>query len=81
MAFKPLHDRVAGSPRTESERENRRRADHPRQRQRKAGGRRSCCSGRRRPQGRCGELIEMAVKAGDKVLFGKWSGTEDHPRR
>ena len=23
-----------------------------------------------------GELIEMAVKAGDKVLFGKWSGTE-----
>jgi len=23
-----------------------------------------------------GELIEMAVKVGDKVLFGKWSGTE-----
>ena len=23
-----------------------------------------------------GELIEMGVKAGDKVLFGKWSGTE-----
>jgi len=23
-----------------------------------------------------GELIPMAVKAGDKVLFGKWSGTE-----
>ncbi|WP_114284301.1 co-chaperone GroES [Candidatus Halocynthiibacter alkanivorans] len=23
-----------------------------------------------------GELIDMAVKAGDKVLFGKWSGTE-----
>ena len=23
-----------------------------------------------------GELIEMAVKPGDKVLFGKWSGTE-----
>ena len=23
-----------------------------------------------------GELIEMAVKAGDKILFGKWSGTE-----
>ena len=23
-----------------------------------------------------GELIAMAVKAGDKVLFGKWSGTE-----
>jgi chaperonin GroES len=23
-----------------------------------------------------GELIPMAVKVGDKVLFGKWSGTE-----
>ncbi|AML50069.1 MULTISPECIES: co-chaperone GroES [Falsihalocynthiibacter] len=23
-----------------------------------------------------GELIPMSVKAGDKVLFGKWSGTE-----
>ena len=23
-----------------------------------------------------GELIEMAVSTGDKVLFGKWSGTE-----
>ena len=23
-----------------------------------------------------GELIPMAVKEGDKVLFGKWSGTE-----
>ena len=23
-----------------------------------------------------GELIPMAVKPGDKVLFGKWSGTE-----
>jgi len=23
-----------------------------------------------------GDLIPMAVKAGDKILFGKWSGTE-----
>ena len=23
-----------------------------------------------------GELIAMSVKAGDRVLFGKWSGTE-----
>ena len=23
-----------------------------------------------------GELIALDVKAGDKVLFGKWSGTE-----
>jgi len=23
-----------------------------------------------------GELIELAVKPGDRILFGKWSGTE-----
>ncbi len=23
-----------------------------------------------------GELIEMSVKPGDRILFGKWSGTE-----
>ena len=23
-----------------------------------------------------GELIAMAVKEGDKILFGKWAGTE-----
>jgi chaperonin GroES len=23
-----------------------------------------------------GELIPMSVKAGDRILFGKWSGTE-----
>ncbi|WP_299620508.1 co-chaperone GroES [Pelagibius sp.] len=23
-----------------------------------------------------GEIVELDVKAGDKVLFGKWSGTE-----
>ncbi|WP_338240411.1 co-chaperone GroES [Aurantiacibacter hainanensis] len=23
-----------------------------------------------------GKLVELAVKAGDRVLFGKWSGTE-----
>ncbi len=23
-----------------------------------------------------GELIAMSVKAGDRILFGKWSGTE-----
>ena len=23
-----------------------------------------------------GELIELAVKTGDRILFGKWSGTE-----
>ena len=28
-----------------------------------------------------GELIAPSVKAGDKILFGKWSGTEDHAGR
>jgi len=33
----------------------------------------SCGEGARKDSG---ELIPMAVKAGDRVLFGKWSGTE-----
>jgi len=33
----------------------------------------ACGEGARKDSG---ELIPMAVKAGDKVLFGKWSGTE-----
>ena len=33
----------------------------------------SCGEGERKDTG---ELIPMGVKAGDKILFGKWSGTE-----
>ncbi len=33
----------------------------------------SCGDGARNDSG---ELIPMVVKAGDKILFGKWSGTE-----
>jgi chaperonin GroES len=33
----------------------------------------ACGEGARKDSG---DLIPMAVKAGDKVLFGKWSGTE-----
>ena len=33
----------------------------------------ACGEGARKDSG---ELIEMGVKAGDHVLFGKWSGTE-----
>jgi chaperonin GroES len=25
---------------------------------------------------RTGEIVQLQVKAGDKILFGKWSGTE-----
>ncbi|WP_136636987.1 co-chaperone GroES [Pseudooceanicola onchidii] len=74
MAFKPLHDRVVVK-RTESE-------------EKTAGGLIIPDSAKEKPaEGEVvavgegarkdsGELIEMAVKAGDKVLFGKWSGTE-----
>jgi chaperonin GroES len=33
----------------------------------------SCGEGARKESG---DLIPMSVKAGDKILFGKWSGTE-----
>jgi chaperonin GroES len=33
----------------------------------------SCGEGARKDSG---ELIEMSVSQGDKILFGKWSGTE-----
>ena len=74
MAFKPLHDRVLVR-RVESE-------------EKTAGCLIIPDSAKEKPQqgevvavgegGRkdSGELIEMAVKAGDTVLFGKWSGTE-----
>lgn len=74
MAFKPLHDRVVVK-RVESE-------------EKTAGGLIIPDSAKEKPaEGEVvavgegarkdsGELIEMAVKAGDKVLFGKWSGTE-----
>jgi len=74
MAFKPLHDRVLVR-RVESE-------------EKTAGGLIIPDSAKEKPQeGEVvavgdgarkdnGELIELAVKTGDKVLFGKWSGTE-----
>ena len=74
MALKPLHDRVLVK-RTESEEET-------------AGGLIIPDSAKEKPsEGEVvavgtgarkdnGELIEMAVAPGDKILFGKWSGTE-----
>ena len=74
MAFKPLHDRVLVR-RVESE-------------EKTAGGLIIPDSAKEKPaEGEViavgegarkdsGELIEMAVKSGDKILFGKWSGTE-----
>ncbi|AZV79267.1 co-chaperone GroES [Parasedimentitalea marina] len=74
MALKPLHDRVLVR-RTESE-------------EKTAGGLIIPESAKEKPsEGQVvaigegarkdsGELIDMSVKAGDTILFGKWSGTE-----
>jgi len=74
MALTPLHDRVLVK-RTESE-------------EKTAGGLIIPDSAKEKPsEGEVvsvgegarkdnGELITPAVKAGDKILFGKWSGTE-----
>ena len=74
MAFKPLHDRVLVR-RVESD-------------EKTAGGLIIPDSAKEKPsEGEVvavgdgarkdnGELIEMAVSVGDRILFGKWSGTE-----
>jgi chaperonin GroES len=74
MAFTPLHDRVVVR-RTEGE-------------EKTAGGLIIPDAAKEKPaEGEViavgegarkdnGELAPMAVKAGDRVLFGKWSGTE-----
>ena len=74
MALKPLHDRVLVR-RTEGEEKTAggliipdRAKEKPAEGVIVASG-----DGARKDSG---ELIEMAVKDGDRVLFGKWSGTE-----
>lgn len=74
MTFRPLHDRVVVR-RLESE-------------ERTAGGIIIPDTAKEKPQqgevvavgpgarNERGELVALDVKAGDKVLFGKWSGTE-----
>ncbi|WP_237154594.1 co-chaperone GroES [Oryzibacter oryziterrae] len=74
MKFRPLHDRVVVR-RLESE-------------ERTAGGIIIPDTAKEKPQqgevvavgpgarNDKGELVALDVKAGDKVLFGKWSGTE-----
>ncbi len=74
MDFKPLHDRVLVR-RIESD-------------EKTSGGLIIPDSAKEKPQEGeviavgegarkdSGELIPMAVKAGDRILFGKWSGTE-----
>jgi chaperonin GroES len=74
MALQPLHDRVLVR-RTESEEKTAGGLIIPDTAKEKPSEGEIVAAG---PGARkdSGELIEMAVKAGDKVLFGKWSGTE-----
>ena len=74
MALKPLHDRVLVK-RTESEEKTKGGLIIPDSAKEKPseGEVVACGEGARKDSG---ELIEMGVKPGDKILFGKWSGTE-----
>ena len=74
MAFKPLHDRVLVR-RVESEEKTSGGLIIPDSAKEKPseGEVVACGDGARKDSG---ELIEMAVKAGDRVLFGNGSGTE-----
>ncbi|RVV99128.1 co-chaperone GroES [Mesobaculum littorinae] len=74
MAFKPLHDRVLVR-RVESDDKTKGGLIIPDSAKEKPaeGEIVSTGEGARKDSG---ELIAMTVKAGDKVLFGKWSGTE-----
>ncbi|MBR3369178.1 MAG: co-chaperone GroES [Rhodobacteraceae bacterium] len=74
MAFKPLHDRVLVR-RVEGDEKTKGGLIIPDSAKEKPaeGEIIATGDGARKDSG---ELIEMAVKAGDRVLFGKWSGTE-----
>ena len=74
MAFKPLHDRVLVR-RVQGDEKTKGGLIIPDSAKEKPteGEIVSCGEGARKDSG---ELIAMAVKAGDRVLFGKWSGTE-----
>ncbi len=74
MAFTPLHDRVLVE-RVESEEKTAGGLIIPDSAKEKPaeGIVVACGEGARKDSG---ELIEMSVKEGDKILFGKWSGTE-----
>ncbi|MBK0399944.1 co-chaperone GroES [Limibaculum sp. M0105] len=74
MSFKPLHDRVLVR-RIESEDKTKGGLIIPDSAKEKPqeGEIISVGEGARKDSG---ELIPMSVKPGDRVLFGKWSGTE-----
>jgi chaperonin GroES len=74
MAFKPLHDRVLVR-RIEGEDKTKGGLIIPdTAKEKPAEGEVIAIGAGARKES--GELIEMAVNVGDRVLFGKWSGTE-----
>ena len=74
MAFKPLHDRVLVR-RIEGEDKTKGGLIIPDTAKEKPAEAEVVAVG---PGARkdSGELIAMSVKAGDRIMFGKWSGTE-----
>jgi chaperonin GroES len=74
MHFTPLHDRVLVR-RIEGEEKTKGGLIIPDSAKEKPaeGEVIACGEGARKDSG---ELIPMGVKAGDRILFGKWSGTE-----
>ncbi len=74
MAFKPLHDRVLVK-RVESDEKTKGGLIIPDTAKEKPAEGEVVATGEGARKD-SGELIEMAVKAGDRILFGKWSGTE-----
>ena len=74
MAFKPLHDRVLVKRVASDEKTKGGLIIPDSAKEKPAEGEIVACGeGARKDSG---ELIAMGVKAGDRVLFGKWSGTE-----
>ncbi|MBN2759260.1 MAG: co-chaperone GroES [Rhodobacteraceae bacterium] len=74
MAFKPLHDRVLVR-RVEGEEKTKGGLIIPETAKEKPAEGEVIATGEGARKD-SGELIAPAVKAGDRVLFGKWSGTE-----
>jgi chaperonin GroES len=74
MALTPLHDRVLVK-RTESEEKTSGGLIIPESAKEKPSEGEVVATGEGLRKD-SGELIAMAVKPGDKILFGKWSGTE-----
>ena len=74
MAFKPLHDRVLVR-RIESDEKTKGGLIIPDSAKEKPSEGEVIAAGEGARKD-SGELIDMAVKPGDRILFGKWSGTE-----